>query len=168
MIKKIMLVVALFVPMILSAQTLKVGLVDVNSVLPALPETTEAQNKINDVSKKYDAEYAKLGEEMKRLYDEFANLKEDELPAIRERKGRELADYQQKLENFERSAMQDLQRMQAELMQPILSKIQQAIESVGKEGGYSLMLTKDQQVVLYYAAPVEDATPAVKAKLGVK
>ncbi len=168
MIKKILLAVAVIFPMLASAQSLKIGLVDVNSIFSALPETAEAQNKVAEASKKYDSEYAKLGEEMKRLYDEFQNMSDSELPAIKERKARELQDYQQKLQAFEQSAMQDLQRMQAELMSPIQAKIQQAVESVGKEGNYSLIQVNEAQLTLYHAAPVEDITPAVKAKLGLK
>ena len=64
--------------------------------------------------------------------------------------------------------MQDLNKMQSDLYGPIQQKIAQAIESVGREGNYSLIQMYDPQLVLYHAAPVEDVTPAVKAKLGVQ
>ena len=53
-------------------------------------------------------------------------------------------------------------------MGPIQQKIQQAVESVGREGNYSLIQMYDPQLTLYYASPVEDITSVVKAKLGVK
>lgn len=168
MIKRILLAVALVLPMLASAQTLKIGLVDSNEILQAMPQTEEAQKKLAEVSQKYEAEYAKLNDEMKRLYEDFQNMKADELPAIRERKTSELAAYQQKMQTFEQNAMQDIQRMQNELMAPIANMIQQAVETVGKEGGYSLIQVKEPQLTLYFAAPVEDITPLVKAKLGVK
>lgn len=168
MIKKILLAVALIFPMLASAQTIKMGLVNVNSVMQAMPEYTEANNKVSEASKKYEAEFGKLQEEMQRLYEEFQKMGEDELPAIKERKTRELADYDQKLQTFQQTAMQDLQRMQQELMAPISAKISQAVESVGKEGGYSLIQVLEPQLTLYHASPVDDVTPQVKAKLGVK
>lgn len=170
MLKKIILAVALALPMFgASAQsTLKIGLVDANAVVQAHPDTEAAQKKLADASKKYEDEYAKLGEEMKRMYDELSNMKEDELPAIRERKTREFQDYQVKVQTFEQNAQQDLQRMQQELMAPILQKIKEAVESVGKEGNYSLIQTYDPSLTLYYAAPVTDITPLVKTKLGLK
>lgn len=167
MIKKVLLAIALICPMLLSAQTLKVGLLDFGSVLQAMPETAAAQKQIKEVSDKYDAEYKKLAEEMNRLLTEYQNMKADELPAIKERKTREVSDYQTKIQQFEQTAMQDLQKMQADLMAPVQQKINQAVESVGKEGNYSLIQMYDPQLVLYYAAPVEDITPAVKAKLGL-
>ncbi len=170
MIKKILLAVALMLPMLgAQAQTsVKIGLIDTQSVLQALPDTQEAQKKVADASKKYEDEYAKLGEEMKRLYDELNNMKSDELPAIKERKTREFQDYQMKVQNFEQSAAQDLQRMQQELLAPIFQKIKDAVESVGKEGGFGLIQDYNPQQTLYYGAPVVDVTPQVKAKLGLK
>lgn len=168
MIKKVLLAIALICPMLLSAQTLKIGLVDFGSILQAMPETTAAQNQLKEVSDKYEAEYKKLGEEMNRLVEEYQKMAENELPAIRERKTRELSDYQVKIQQFEQTAGNDLQKMQADLMGPIQQKISQAVESVGREGNYSLIQMYDPQLTLYHAAPVEDITPIVKAKLGVK
>lgn len=170
MLKKLLLAVAVALPMFCaSAQsTVKFGLVDTNAVIQALPDTQEAQKKVADASKKYEEEYARLGEEMKRMYDELQQMKEDELPAIKERKTREFADYQQKVQTFEQSATQDLQKMQQELLAPIFQKIKSAVEAVGQEGGYSIIQDYNPQSTLYYAAPVTDITPQVKAKLGVK
>lgn len=170
MLKKILLAVAVLLPMFgASAQsTLKIGLVDTSAILQVMPDTKDAQTKLADASKKYEDEYAKLGEEMKRMYDELNNMKADELPAIRERKTREFQDYQVKVQNFEQSAQQDLSRMQQELMAPIIQKIRDAVESVGKEGGFSMIQNYEQGLTLYYAAPVVDITAQVKAKLGVK
>ena len=168
MIKKVLLAIALICPMLLSAQTLKIGLVDFGSILQAMPETTAAQNQLKEVSDKYEAEYKKLGEEMNRLVEEYQKMAENELPAIKERKTRELSDYQVKIQQFEQTAGNDLQKMHADLMGPIQQKISQAVESVGREGNYSLIQMYDPQLTLYHAAPVEDITPIVKAKLGVK
>lgn len=170
MFKKILLAVALMLPVFgASAQTtVKIGLVDTSAVLQALPDTQEAQKKVADASKKYEDEYQKLGEEMKRMYDEINNMKDDELPAIKERKTRELQDYSAKIQSFEQTAQQDLQRMQQELLGPIFQKIKDAVESVGKEGGYGMIQDYNPQQTLYFAAPVVDVTPQVKAKLGIK
>lgn len=168
MIKKILLAVALAIPMLASAQTLKIGVVDTNAIIAAMPETTAAQTTLQDVQKKYEADYNKLGEEMKRLYDEVTNMKEDELPAIRDRKTRELQDQQQKIQLFEQQISQDLQKKQEELFTPIIQKVRTAVESVGRENSFSLIQDYNNQLTLYIANPVEDITPLVKAKLGLK
>ena len=149
MFKKILLVAALLIPMLASAQTLKVGLVDLNEIITKMPETADAEKQVGDASKKYEDEFAKLQDEMKRRLDEYQNMKEDELPAIKERKAREIQDYQTKIEQFSQEAMQHLQQMNQQLMTPVIQKVRTAVESVGKEGGYSLIQDKNPQLVYY-------------------
>lgn len=167
MFKKLLLAVALIFPMLASAQTLKIGLVDLNEIVSKMPDTAAAEKQVGDASKKYEDEYAKLQEEMQRRVDDFQNMSKDELPAIKERKARELQDYQQKLEQFYQNAMQDLQRMNQELMAPIIQKVRNAVEAVSKEGNFSLVQDKNPQITYYFADPVIDITNDVKAKLGI-
>ncbi|MCH5217487.1 MAG: OmpH family outer membrane protein [Muribaculaceae bacterium] len=165
MIKKLLLIAALALPMLLSAQTFKVGLVDMNDIFEKLPETTAAQNSLAETNKKYEAEMQRIDEELQRQYEELQKMDENEPAAIKERKARQVQETQQKREAFYQSAMQDLQKQQQELTAPIFQKIQSAIESVGKENGFSLI--QELQSVQFFAAPVEDITPLVKAKLGL-
>lgn len=166
MIKKILLAAALLMPMLASAQSIKLGLVNTQAVLTAMPENKEAEEKLATISKRYEDEYGKLQEEMKRKYDEFQSLKEDEPQAIKDRKMQDLQEYSAKIQQFEQMAQRDLQTQQENLMSPIINKVRNAIESVGKEGNYTLI--QEIGAVLYYGAPAEDVTPAVRAKLGLK
>lgn len=168
MFKKILLVAALILPMLASAQTLKIGLVDSADIIQKMPETAAAQQQVNDVQKKYESEYKNLTDEMNRLVTEYKAMKPDELAAIKERKERDIEDYQQKIQQFLQNADQDTQTMYNNLMTPIIQKVRTAIEAVGKEGGYSMIQDKNPQLTIYYAAPVVDITPDVKAKLGIK
>lgn len=168
MLKKILLAVAVALPMFASAQTVKIGIVDTNAVFQAMPETTAAQTKLQEIQKKYQDEFTRLEDEYKRMVDDLQKMKEDELPAIRERKTREISDYQQKIQAFMQSADNDIQQQQAGLMAPIATKMKEAIESVGKENGYAMIQNYSPDQILYYASPVEDITPLVKAKLGLK
>ena len=165
MIKKILLMAAVVLPLFASAQTLKVGLVDTNEIIGKMPETTAAQNTLNEAQKKYQAELQRIDEEFQRQYEELQAMSDDELPAIKERKVRQLQETQQKGEAFQQQVIQDLQKQQEELMAPVIQKVRNAIESVGKENGFNLIQEMAGQ--LYYAAPVEDITPLVKSKLGL-
>lgn len=168
MLKKILLAVAVAFPMFASAQTAKIGIVDTSSVIQAMPETTAAQTKLTEIQKKYQDEFTRLEDEYKRMVDELQKMKEDELPAIKERKTREINDYQQKIQTFMQSADNDIAQQQQGLMAPIVQKVREAIESVGKEGGFSLIENYSPDLILYHAAPTVDITAQVKAKLGLK
>ena len=63
MIKKLLLAIAVALPMCAAAQTPKFGIVEVEPIFQSLPETTAAQNQITEASKKYEDEFAKLQEE---------------------------------------------------------------------------------------------------------
>ena len=166
MIKKILLIAALVFPMCAFAQSLKIGIVNPDEVVQKMPEYTAAQNKFVETSKKYEDEFGKLQEELKRRYDDINNMPQDELDAIKERKLREFQEYQAKVQQFQQTAEQELAKVQQELMAPIEKKVQDAIRSVGQEGNYSLI--QPAALNLYYAAPVVDITNDVKAKLGIK
>ncbi|MBD5340566.1 MAG: OmpH family outer membrane protein [Bacteroides sp.] len=168
MLKKFLLALAVALPMFASAQTVKLGIVDTNAIFTVMPETTAAQTKLTEISQKYQEEMNRLNEEYQRMVDELQKMKEDELPAIRERKTREITDYQQKIQAFVQNAEQDVAQQQQSLMAPIANKIKEAIESVGKESGYSLIQAYTPDQILFYASPVEDITSLVKAKLGLK
>lgn len=167
MIKKIFAAILIAIPMLVSAQTVKIGLVDSNAIIAAMPETNAAQQKLTDAQKRYEVEYKALQDEMQKLYEEINNMKEDELPAIRERKMTQLRESSEKLQVFEQQIMQDLQNQQQQLMAPIMQQIKSAIESVGKEGNYTLIQDLNPQITFYYSSPAEDITPLVKAKLGI-
>ena len=165
MIKKLFLMAAVVLPLFASAQTLKIGLVDTNEIISKMPETAAAQQTLSDAQKKYQEELQRIDQEFQRQYEELQNMKDDELPAIKERKVRQLQETQQKGEAFQQQVIQDLQKQQDELMAPVIQKVRSAIESVGKENGFNLI--QDLAGQLYFSAPVEDITPLVKAKLGL-
>ena len=56
-----------------------------------------------------------------------------------------------------------------EVLEPILIKLQDAIEAVGKENGYDYILNADNFSggVILYKKPGDDVTALVKAKLGM-
>lgn len=65
MIKKILIALALTLPMCAMAQ--KFGTIDAETVIQGMPEFTEVQNKIAESSKTYEGEYTKLQDELKAI-----------------------------------------------------------------------------------------------------
>lgn len=165
MIKKILLAAVVAFPLCASAQ--KFGTVDSQAILPLMPEYSEAEAKISEASKKYEAEYAKIMEELNKKVAEFQSVNEDnQTPqAIKDRRIQEMQELDQKREQFMQTAQQDLQRQQQQLLQPIQEKLITAIRAVGQENGFTLIFPID--VTIYQGTDVVDATPLVKAKLGL-
>ena len=166
MFKKIIIVmaVALALPVVAAAQ--KFGVVDVNTVFTAMPETTAAQNQLQEASKKYDEEYKKLQEEVDKKYQEYQGLAADTPESIKERRMQEIQELAQKIDAFRNTAAGDLERQQQQLMAPIQQKLVDAIKAVGQEGGYTFIF--ENAVPVYQGSEVTDVTSAVKGKLGIK
>lgn len=165
MLKKILLAIAVAIPALVSAQTVKIGIIDTEAIITTIPDAKAADTQLAEVSKKFEAEFGKLQAEFNNKVEEYNKLPQDELSTIKERKARDIEDTRARIEQFRESAAQELQKKQAELFAPIQQKIMNAIESVGKEGNFTIIQEKTQ--LLYFAAPAEDITPLVKKKLGI-
>lgn len=164
---RLIMLAALMMPLFCQAQTGKVGLVDIDAIMEAMPETATAQNRLNELSQKYYEEYTKMNEEVKRIYDQIKDLPADEPTAIRERKTREFADLQQKIQRYEQDVMADMQAQGEELKAPIRARIMAAVEQVALEEDFSFVRKLDPEEVYFYKEPYENITQKVKDKLGL-
>lgn len=168
MIKKFLLGLLMALPLCAMAQAPKFGVVDVEAILPNMAEFSEAQTKLAAASKTYEDEYAKINEELQKKYAEYQELDKDPstLNSIKERRMQDIQELDKKAQQFAQTAQQDLQRQQAQLMQPIQEKMMGAIKAVGAENGFTMIFPEG--AAAYTSTDVIDVTPMVKTKLGVK
>lgn len=165
MIKKLVLVMAVVLPMTAFAQ--KFGSVNIEDVFTSMPQQKEAEAQLNEASKKYEAEFQKLTEELNKLYTDYQAIQNDpETPnTIKERRMQEIQERSANVDKFRNTASQDLANQQEQLMAPIQQKMLEAINAVGQEGGFTFVVP--QGTFLYQGTDVVDVTPLVKAKLGI-
>ena len=166
MFKKILLAIAVALPM--SAMAQKFGVVDIEAVFTAMPETTAMQTQLQETSKKYEDEFMKLQEEVNKLYADFQTIQEDaNTPAsIKERRLQEVQDRYAKVQQFRETAQQDLAKLEQQLSTPIQQKLTDAIKAVGAEGGYTFIMP-NEGLLLYTGTDVTDVTSQVRTKLGI-
>lgn len=167
MFKKIVLVLAILLPFSAFAQ--KFGSVNIEEVITAMPESKAAENQIAEASKKYEAEFQKLNEELNKLYTDFQAIQNDpDTPdTIKERRMQEIQERAANVDKFRATAQQDLQRQNEQLMAPIQQKLTDAIKAVGQEGNFTAIVPFEQGVFLYQGNDVVDVTPMIKSKLGI-
>lgn len=168
MLKKILLAVLVALPMTMAAQTVKIGVIDLDAIVKDAPETAEAQKQLQDAQTKYQGDLQKLQEEAQKAFDEYNKLKADPATpaAILERHEKSLGEMQQKIQTHAQTYDNDLQQQQYQLMAPIYDKIQKAAQAVGQEKGLTIIIPAAAAV--YMSADVVDVNPLVKAKLGIK
>lgn len=166
MLKKLLVAAFIALPMCLSAQTLKFGTVNLQEIFQVMPETAAANAAIQEKNSKYENEIAKLGEELQTKYNTLM-AQRDSLPEnILSMRAAELEELNQRIENFRRTAVEDVQAEQTKLIAPIQEKLMAAVKEVGVEGDYVYIL--DEQQVVFKGTITEDVTAKVKAKLGIQ
>lgn len=166
MIKKILVLAICAVMLPLSGFAQKFGIVDSQEILEKMPETVKANETLQTSQKKYEDEFKNLSAEFEKKYTELQNLPKDTPQAIADRRMQEAQDLQQKIETFRQTAANDLQKQQQQLYAPIIEKVRQAIQTVGKEGNYTFIFETGASI--YSGTDVVDITTSVKAKLGMK
>ena len=112
MIKKLLLAVLIAFPMCLAAQTLKFGIVNSQEIFNLMPDKATAESTLQSVAEKYQAELKKLQEEFDKKYQEFQALDETTPQSIKDRRMQELQENNQKIQNFQQMAAQDMQKQQ--------------------------------------------------------
>ena len=88
---------------------------------------------------------------------------------IKKNKEKEILDLQERIQAFQASAQESLQKKEQELTQPIIDKARQAVKDVAKENGFTYILNTAEAlgVVLFYDNG-DDIMPLVKKKLNLK
>ncbi len=85
---------------------------------------------------------------------------------IKESKQKEIQSVNQRFQEFQQIAENDIQRKQGELMLAITEKIKAAVAEVAKEGKYTYIL--ESTGILLYAEESEDVTSQISKKLNLK
>lgn len=170
MVKRVILAVLMIVPMMVMAQSIKLGKVDKVAIFNAMPEKVEAEAQIKLLSDQYQKEYDLLRAEYNRKYADFQAMAIDNKTpgTIKERRMQELQENNDKIELFMKSVSADLEKKEQELIAPLKKKIDEAVAAVGEAGGYLLIYDVNDTKIAYASDVFEDVTPLVKAQLNLK
>ena len=87
---------------------------------------------------------------------------------VKQSKEKELVDLESRITAFQANAENEFDAKRADLLKPLLDKIQNAINTVGKEKGYTYILDIATGAAVYIGTDAVDCTKDVKAKLGIK
>ncbi|MFI3247589.1 MAG: OmpH family outer membrane protein [Rikenellaceae bacterium] len=151
----------------LSAQ--KSGRINSQAVVVAMPETTAMQTELEALRKDAAENLETMQVELNNKLVEYQNSAATMNDSIRAMKEKEMQDLNQRMQQFEQSATQELQVKQNQLIEPILTKVREAINSVAEAGGYEVVYDEAAGGVAYFSPTlVVDITNDVKAKLGIQ
>lgn len=151
------------------AMAQKFALVDMEYILKNIPAYERANEQLNQVSKKWQAEVEALTEEAQTLYKNYQSeavflsaeqktKKEEEIVA----KEKEAAELKRKYFGPEG----ELFKKRESLMTPIQDEIYNAVKAISESKGYSLILDRASDTGIIFASPKADISNEVLSKLG--
>lgn len=166
--KKILFTV-LFAVMAITASAQKFALMDMEYVLKNIPAYERANEQLNQVSKKWQAEVEALNTEASTMYKNYQNemvfLSQEQKKAKQEeimKKEKEASDLKRKYFGPEG----ELFKKRESLMSPIQEEIYNAVKEVSELRGYSLVIDRASDTGIIYGSPKIDISNEVLQKLG--
>lgn len=162
--KNILLVVLTIASTTLFGQ--KLGHLNSNELLLAMPERTAVEGQIKKYAQDLETQLGAMTNEYQMKVQNFQTNEPTMTETIKQDKIKEITNLEQRINEFQQTAQQDLQSKEEELLKPLIDKAKKAIEDVAKEGNYNYIFDSGVGVLLYQKDS-DDIMPLVKKKLGL-
>ena len=166
--KKILAICTLAL-MAITAQAQKFALMDMEYVLKNIPAYERANEQLNQVSKKWQAEVEALNTQAATMYKNYQNevvfLSKEQKAAKQEEimlKEKEAADLKKKYFGPEG----ELFKKRESLMSPIQEEISNVVKEISEQRGYSLVLDRASDSAIIFGSPKIDISNEILQKLG--
>lgn len=169
--KKIILTSVLFlIPVLLSAQ-LKMGVMDPDVVLDALPETvqvqTDLENFVQQRQETFQTRYQDWLGQVTSYSERVQSGEIDEADVVAEEQ--RLTEIQEELNSLQQRIQRQIQERQNELFNPLLLKVENAMAEVSEELGLDFVMNKTTNTgdpIIYFSSQrAPDITERVIQKL---
>lgn len=155
--------------MAITAQAQKFALMDMEYVLKNIPAYERANELLNQVSKKWQAEVEALNTQAATMYKNYQNevvfLSKEQKAAKQEEimlKEKEAADLKKKYFGPEG----ELFKKRESLMSPIQEEIYNVVKEISEQRGYSLVLDRASDSAIIFGSPKIDISNEILQKLG--
>ena len=166
--KKILLMIVVAMTAV-AANAQKFALLDMEYILKSIPAYERANEQLNQVSKKWQAEVEALNTEAGTLYKNYQNevvflsqeQKKQRQQAIMD-KEKQAADLKKKYFGPEG----ELFKKRESLMTPIQDEIYNAVKDIADQRGYSLVIDRSANAGIIFGSPKIDISNEVLQKLG--
>jgi outer membrane protein len=166
--KKVMMV-ALLAIVAMTANAQKFALIDMEYILKNIPAYERANEQLNQVSKKWQAEVEAINTEAQTLYKNYQNevvfLSQEQKKAKQEEimeKEKQASELKKKYFGPEG----ELFKKRESLMTPIQDEIYNAVKEISELRGYSLVLDRASDAGIIFGSPKIDISNEILAKLG--
>ena len=147
--------------------------INFQEVVVAMPEFEQAQKNLELFGRDLQDQMEQIVVEFNNKMADFEKNQATMAASVKQMKQQELQQLQQRYNEFQQIAQQDMQKKEAEVMNPIYEKANEAVKKVSAAGGYIAVFStagdQPSSAGLAYFDPsaLADITPAVKKELGI-
>jgi len=156
--------------MVAVAQNLQIAVVNSHEIFAAMPELSDIERQIADRAQQMEATMQDLEAEYNRRFSEFQALPETTSDAIRQDREREIMQIIERFNTFVQNSEQEMLQLRMSLLEPVQRRIIEAIEAVGREGGYTFVFETGSQMspIVFINDNAVDITQRVRTRLGIR
>ena len=162
--KKLVLMLLMFAPLATFAQQ-KFGHINAQEVMSQMPEFIKARGEMEAKAKQYENDLKAMQDELQRKSQEYDKNKSTMNATKQQETETELNNLYQKYQQALQDNQQSLAKEQQDKMQPITTKLVNAIKAVGQAGGYVYIMDTSAGIPYISATLSKDVTADVKAQL---
>ena len=146
----------------------KFARVNLQEVVVAMPEFEQAQKNLEAFGKDLQEQMEQIQVEFNNKLADFQKNQATMAASVKQMRQQELEQLQQRFSEFQQIAQQDFQKKQAELIEPVQKKAQEAVNKVAKANGYIVVFDVSVPSLAYIdEAQTTDIAPLVKKELGI-
>lgn len=153
------------------AQNLKVGYTDHEIIIVNMPAYQDVQQKLQQEFQGSQAELQQLYQDYQARLERYQKQQSLLSEQVRQEREQELMQLQQQIQEQAASKDQEIAQREVQLMQPLLERVQGAIDKVAQNQGLDLVLRAqvgNQPLLLYVNQDrIVDITVAVARELGL-
>jgi outer membrane protein len=132
-----------------AAEDVKIGIVDIEQALTSTEEGKAAREEIGRKSREARAQLEPMMEQRKTLAEELQGKKYVLSDEALFQKQVQLAELENKIKSKAEELEGQLKIEQGKMLAPLQSKMQNIIEAIGKEQGFTLILARNNPYVMY-------------------
>ncbi len=150
----------------------KIGYTNVDFVLGKLPESKKISNELEITKAQLDKALQDKYKEFQEKLDNYNKNAAGMADVLKTDKEKELQNLQTSIQDLQRNSESSLQTKYQQLIEPVLGKINTAIQEVGKANNFLYILNSDAganttPILLYVGSEDNNVTDLVLKQLGV-
>jgi outer membrane protein len=151
----------------------KIGFINADYILSQMPEAKQVEEDLKNTQKQYETLYQGKVKDFQDKLAVFEKLNADPKTAdiIKQDKEKELQNLQTSIQEFQQNSQTSLQKKQAQLLQPLLKKVEENMHAVANENAYTYVFNYDAgmgtaPILLHYPTDANISDLVLK-KMGI-